>query len=257
MKSKVFAFYLGLVITYFLLLFLGGTKHFQLLAVVSIAGNLLIWAVLGKVWEDQQPDSHAFRLLEEKKVQQLKRSEVLFIQFTLVFFSLANLYILNNVTDYSKVSDMLQFDFGTATFYTAIPLIIAAQFGGWFYQTILIYLFLEILGKEIKFSYLLKLTGIAYLGFLVAAAVIALINLFYLKNTFYQPEEVNALLFNSLPHIMIAKMGDFFTSLVIGIGLYKYTRFSFTKCMTAAFVPTMLLLLIVTVFNMFFNSASI
>lgn len=164
-----------------------------------------------------------------------------------------NLYIVYDQTDFTSLNEVLKFDFKSFTTYTSIPLIIAAQFGGWFYQTILIFLFLEILCQEIEFKRVLKITGISYLGFLISSVIIAILNFFFLENRMYEMEEIETLLSNSVVHIMIAKSGDFLTSIFIAIGLYNHTKLNFANSILTSFIPTVSLIAIILIFRYYLS----
>lgn len=242
---KFIAFFASLSLTYLLLLILGNTEEYQLYAVMAIGFNLLIWYLL----YNTDNTKREFNFLSKEELTKIKKYEILLIQLGLIIFSILNLYIVTEQTDFDPLNEALKFDFKSFTTYTSIPLIIGAQFGGWFYQTILIFLFLEILWQEIEFRKILKITGISYLGFLVSAVVIAVLNIYFLENRMYEMEEIENLLSNSILHIMIAKSGDFATSVLIAIGLYNNTTLNFAKSIIASFTPTVSLIAIILIFK--------
>lgn len=189
-------------------------------------------------------------MLAYRDVVKAKNYEIVLIQISLVLFSLLNLYIVMRQTDFKPIDESLRLDFKSFTIYTSVPLVIAAQFGGWFYQAILIYLFLDIiLSYQVKFRYIFKLLGIAYVGFLFSAVAIFILNAFFLKNNFYELQEMKQLLSHSFSHIAIAKFGDFLTSTLVSIGIYNYTSLSFFKSIVASFMPTTLLIIVILLFR--------
>lgn len=244
---KFLVFILGLILTYFLFLNVGNPSDYQLYAVIAIGVNLLFWLIVD--YTNQKKES--IKIISKDFISRINKREILLIQLALVVFSIANLYIVTEQTDFDPLNEALRFDFKSFTTYTSIPLIIGAQFGGWFYQTILIYLFLEIMWQEIQFKKVLKITGIAYLGFLASAVIIAFLNLFFLENKLYEMKEIETLLSNSVLHIMIAKSGDFITSTLIAIGVYNHTNLNFAKSILASFIPTVSLIAIILIFQHF------
>ncbi|NRB63744.1 MAG: hypothetical protein HRU40_12095 [Saprospiraceae bacterium] len=243
--TKFVSFFICLSFTYLLFLLFGKAEEYQLYAVCAIGLNLLLWYLLYY----KSNIKAEVNFLTKDKVKQIKKYEILLIQIGLVAFSILNLYIVTEQTNFDPLNQALEFDFKSFTTYTSIPLIIGAQFGGWFYQTVLIFLFLEILLQEVKFKKILKITGIAYLGFLTSAVVIAVLNIFYLENRTYELKEIEILLSNSILHIMIAKSGDFATSVLIAIGLYNHTNLNFAKSIVASFIPTVSLIAIILIFQ--------
>lgn len=138
---KFISFFVSLSLTYLLFLIIGNTEEYQLYAVISIGFNLLFWCLL----YNTNNAKVRVEFITKDEISKIKNYEILFIQLGLVIFSILNLYIVTEQTDFDPLNQALKFDFKSFTTYTSIPLIIGAQFGGWFYQTILIYLFLEIL----------------------------------------------------------------------------------------------------------------
>lgn len=87
------------------------------------------------------------------------------------------------------------------------------------------------------------------MGFLFSAIIIAILNLFFLENRMYEMKEIETLLSNSILHIMIAKSGDFVTSILIAMGLYNHTNLNFAKSILASFIPTVSLIAIILIFK--------
>lgn len=246
---KYISFFISLTLTYWLLLTFGDAENFQLYAVISIVLNVLLCYFL----YNSNKTKEKVNLFTVEEINNIKKYEILLIQLGLVIFSILNLYIVYDQTDFTPINETLKFDFKSFTTYTSIPLIIAAQFGGWFYQTILIFLFLEILWQEIEFKKVLKITGVSYLGFLMSSVIIAMLNIFFLENRMYEMEEIETLLSNSVTHIMVAKSGDFLTSIFIAIGLYNHTTLNFAKSILTSFIPTVSLIAVILIFKYYLS----
>jgi hypothetical protein len=124
---------------------------------------------------------------------------------------------------------------------TSIPLIITAQFGGWFYQTLSAYFLAILLDVDISLRSLFKITGIAYIGFVAAAFIILLLNtfIFEIPNDF---ESANQFLSTSVITISLSKAGDFLTSTLIVYGILLKTKISYKKAFIISILPGILLL---------------
>lgn len=212
----------------------GQIEKFQIGAIFSIIIGCILFFIVNVLGDNKK---------EEIKydLPNINKSQVWSVQILLIIFSLLNFYVVFGSTDYSSINNKLNFNFKSMLNATSIPLIITAQFGGWFYQTLSAYTLSILLEVDISLKTLFKITGIGYIGFVIAAFLILLLNTFIISIPSDFEEATNALA-KSTTTIFISKAGDFLTSIIITFCILIKTKTSYIKAILISFLPAVLLL---------------
>lgn len=172
------------------------------------------------------------------------------IVFLNVIVGVAGLFLIDQKLDYSQLKEKTGFDFGQIITTIGFLNILIAQLGGFFFQSVLIYMLAYILNCKYEFNFYLKLVGISYMGFLIASAVTVLINVFYIPSGLIATD-LKILIEESLAHRILSKIGEFVVLALISFGIFYHERFSILKSPLVALLPSFLLLMFNQLFNTF------
>lgn len=235
MKIKLLLFYAFTCTLFVILIKYGNIQKFQLSAISSLLISSLLFLVIIEYFQPK------YNNVEINFVEKIDKKNVWLIQCLLIIFSLLNFFVVFNNSDFDSINSKLNFNFKSMLTATSIPLIITAQFGGWFYQTLSAYFLAILLDVDISLRSLFKITGIAYIGFVAAAFIILLLNtfIFEIPNDF---ESANQFLSTSVITISLSKAGDFLTSTLIVYGILLKTKISYKKAFIISILPGILLL---------------
>ena len=239
-----------------------GTQHYQYAAISSIATCLLIYYLINQAISFKS--SHKNTQIPEQKSGSFFDliAEIIFIPYSfikhrlydrkiiwviililsvMVLSNIYNLEIVLSKVDLSDITEEVNFDVLSVSFYSGIFGIIFAQIGGWFFQTILIYLFLIFIGKSPSFNFYLKGTGIAYVGFMLSSLTVMLYNMLFLGN-FDNMDDFTRYMNNSYLYILLGKAGELWTSILISRVIYLKESVTPYMSLLASFLPNLLLL---------------
>jgi len=122
------------------------------------------------------------------------------------------------------------------------------QFGGWFFQAVLIYMVSVVMGGSKPFGFYLKIMGISYIGFMLLAIFTLILNYYYI------PDHVSLADFNHLikyspVYIIVGKSGEFLVLAMMGAAISNYEKFIPVKALLIGCIPSIMLL----VFNGLFD----
>jgi len=183
-----------------------------------------------------------------KNIDQISFKYPLVIVFLNVLIGVCGLLLIDQKLDYSQLNEKTGFDFGQIIATTGFLNILIAQLGGFFFQSILIYMLAFILNGNHDFNFYIKLVGISYIGFLIASTVTVIINVFYIPNDLIATD-LNVLIEESITHRILSKIGEFFVLAIISFGIFFHEKFSVIKSLIIAILPSFLLLM----FNQLIN----
>ncbi|MFC3560517.1 hypothetical protein [Pedobacter jamesrossensis] len=122
------------------------------------------------------------------------------------------------------------------------------QFGGWFFQTVLIYMVSVVLGAKKPFGFYLRIMGISYVGFMFLAAFTLLLNYYYIPDH-VTLQDFNNLIRSSPVYIIAGKSGEFLVLAMVGAAIANYENFTPLKALLIGCIPSIMLL----VFNGLFD----
>lgn len=126
--------------------------------------------------------------------------------------------------------------------------IIITQFGGFCIQAILIYMLAVIFGSEKPLNAYLKIVGFSYIGFVVLTIISITINYFFVVN-YKSLTDFNITYEKSIFYNWLGKSGESLVLILISLGIYNSDKFSLPKSFVIATLPTILLLLLKTIFS--------
>lgn len=125
------------------------------------------------------------------------------------------------------------------------------QFGGWFFQTVLIYMLAVVFGAKKTFGFYLRVVGISYIGFMLLSIVTLILNYFYIPDH-VSLQEFNELIKINPVYVIVGKGGEFLALSMIGAGIANYEEFTPLKSLLIGCVPSFLLLLFSELFKSLF-----
>lgn len=161
---------------------------------------------------------------------------------TVFFIIVANALI--NIINIVYISDMVIFEIETQkTIFRYVPIatVIIAQVGGWFFQTVLIFILAELLGASKPFSYYLKILGFSYIGFLISSTIGFLYNVFAIKKEI-SISELQSIIYGSMEHIILGKYGEYLTLSIAAYLIYLSDNLSEKKSLTISIIPSIIVL---------------
>jgi hypothetical protein len=217
----------------------------------SICSQLFSICVIGAFYDTKTPKLYnknlslnsinPYLIVKHINLKNINIYVILILVFTIVF-GLVNTYVIVN---------RLEIDQNTNNFlkiisYTSLGI---TQFGGWFFQSVLIYTLSNIIGSKLLFNTYLKIVGIAYIGFLLLSVFTLLYNLISLPQNI-SIENFNELVKNSLVYSISGKVSEFFVLSIIACGISANEHFKPTTSLFICFLPSCLLLTFKYIFEL-------
>lgn len=181
------------------------------------------------------------------------RGEFLSIIGLLLLFNYFNFYYSLGKIDYSKINELYAADFAMLFKQVSAVNIFLSQVGGLFFQTVLVFLLGMVLDTEISFGAYMKCVGLSYVGYLIAATILFLYNLFTMEQL-YSLNDFNTIMTSSFFRVAIGKMGEFWSLTILSLLIFKCAngRVAIYWSIFNAFFPSVLILLSGIAFNLVF-----
>lgn len=179
-----------------------------------------------------------FYFLENKRCKKI----VFSILFFTLFFGFLNAWLI--IYERANINESQKNILATML----ISTLGITQFGGWFFQTVLIFMLSTVMGAKKRFNTYLKIMGISYFGFLVLSIFTLILNYFSIpKNV--SLNDFNLLMKDSPIYLVAGKSGEFLVLATAAAGISNYEKFSPMKSLLICCVPSMLLLLFKSLFG--------
>lgn len=196
---------------------------------------------LNVVLNQQKNTINPYLVVERIETKKIKNTIIIILIFTLILGIINAYIIVNRLNIDDNTNHFLQLMSFTSLGIT--------QFGGWFFQSVLIYTLSNILGARLIFNSYLKIVGIAYIGFLILSLFTLVFNFLYLPNNI-STEHFNDLIENSLVYSISGKVAEFFVLSIIAYGISVNENFKSTKSLFICFFPSFLLLTFKYIFDL-------
>lgn len=173
------------------------------------------------------------------------RSYIFIVIFNLVI-CIVNLYLIQKNIDFSELNKQTGLNTNFLFASVGIFSIIMGQFGGWIFQTVLLFLCLNLFNEDVTFKKCFKITGVSYLGFVISSTLIC-----YYIGFLGEINDFNQLGADKNLFIMlIGKFGEFLTIALIYkfiLNLIKVKK----NALIISSLPSVLIILSVEFFNYF------
>jgi len=239
MKTLFFLIYSSL--TYLILLYVFGYNNFHILSIISLTFSLSLICIVS--------------YFDKKNIQKNQKKYFLKLSYKLlsnhIIVSIIVINAIINVVNIIYISNIISFDAEEQkSMFQILPVItvLIAQIGGWFFQSILIFILAELLGTEKKYNLYLKIIGFAYIGFFLSSTIGFSYNVIILKQNI-TIEELKFIVNDSPIHIILGKLGEYITLAIASFLIYINDKFSEEKSLIIVTLPSILILSVYQFFS--------
>lgn len=252
-KARLYySFYFVFIsIVFILLIWNFGTKEVHLISITSIILTSTLYVLADKnIIVDKVKKLHSFSLFNLIKIYNRRGGFkfAIFIVIGSVIVGIISIHFLTKKLNLGGEILPNNIDLKKTILITNSLGVIASQLGGWFFQSILLYMIVYILDGENSFKNYLTIVGLSYISFLLSS----IISLYY--NYFFMPyfnslfDFKNAMENNFFLNIL-GKISEYLSLTLIAFGIYITENFSLSKSLIISFLPSTFLLLLKIIFE--------
>lgn len=181
------------------------------------------------------------------------KSEAYIITISNTVFGVLSIYYINSKLNFNSIGSLSQIDLSTFFNVSNSINVIIMQYGGWFLQSILVYLLYFVFNDdkyEISFTSILYLMGVCYVGFLLLTLILFGYNYFFVftfsKISLFEFKNISeSFIFQPI----VSKFGEYWTLTLASFAFSILSNFSKKKSLLIIVIPSLLIL----TFNILFK----